>query len=132
MDKPKESVSRIEGEIEVRGKGKASLHLFRHLSPLTVSALLRAMPIESRVSVQNSMVCIFTNLRVGVEKPKTEFLRGDAAFLPLNSTLCFFLGRVSSGRPLNHVGKIERGIELLENVKPGDVIVVRLSQEETA
>lgn len=132
MSKPRESVSRINGEIEVRGKGKASFQFFRHLSPLTVSALLRVMPIESRVSIQNSMVCIFTNLRVGVEKPRTEFLRGDAAFLPLNSTLCFFLRNVSSGRPLNHVGKIEHGIELLENVKPGDIIIVRLSQEETA
>jgi hypothetical protein len=130
LDKKKESVSRIEGEVEVKGKGKALLYLYRHLSPLTVNALIRAMPLESRVSVQGMLVCIFTNLRLGVEKPKTDFSKGDVAFLPLNSTLCFFLDKVSTGRPLNYVGRIENGIEVIESIRPGDVILVRVLQDE--
>ena len=130
MSKAKESVSRIVGEIEVRGKGKTLIFLFRHLSPLTVNSLLRAIPIESRAFVQNSMVCIFTSLRVGVEKAKFEFSRGDVAFLPLNSTLCIFLQKVKSERPLNHVGRIENNIELIQDVRSGDVVLIRLSQEE--
>jgi hypothetical protein len=119
------SVSRIECVADVGGRGTAALSFFRHLAPLTVNSLHRTLPLVSRVSVHPSMVSLFTQLRIGVEKPRMQFSRGDVAFLPSGGLLCVFLGVARSDRPLNPVGRVESGIELFDAVRPGDV--VRLS-----
>lgn len=120
------SVSKISCKVAVRGKGEATLALYRHLAPLTVNAILRVLPIESRVSVQSAMVCSFTTIKVGVEKPRRAFERGDVAFLPSGSLLCVFLKPAQSERPLNPVGKVEAGMELLDGVGAGDVARIEL------
>jgi uncharacterized protein len=122
------SVSKIECIASVRGKGEARLAFFRHLSPLTVNAMARTLPFDSRVSVQPPMVCLFTDLKVGVEKPRQQFARGDVAFLASGALLCVFLGDARSDRPLNPVGKVEGGLETFEAVRPGDVVRMYAAQ----
>ncbi len=120
------SVSKVECLASVRGKGTAKVSLFRHLAPLTVNAVLRSLPFDSRVLVQPAMVSLFTDLRVGVEKPRTQFVRGDVAFLASGSLVCIFTRDAQSERPLNPLGKVEEGIEAIEAARAGDV--VRLTQ----
>lgn len=124
------SVSKIECLASIRGRGEARVALFRHLAPLTVNALLRMMPFDSRVTIQPSLACLFAELRVGVEKPRAQFTRGEIAFLPSGGLLCVFLGEARSDRPLNPVGKVEEGLEQFEGLRPGDV--VRLSTTQRA
>ncbi|MDG6991185.1 MAG: hypothetical protein JRM99_07180 [Nitrososphaerota archaeon] len=119
---PAGSVSKLECEISVGGKGTARVSLFRHLAPITVNSLLRTLPFDSRVSVQPAMVSLFTELRIGVEKPRAQFARGDVAFLPSGGLVCIFIGSARSDRPLNPVGKVESGIEHFDSVRPGDVV----------
>jgi hypothetical protein len=119
------SVSRIELRLSVRGRGEARLSFYRHLAPVTVGTLTRSLPIESRATVQPGMVCLFTSVRVGVEKPRVSFGRGDVAFLPLNSLVCIFLRDAKSERPLNPTGRVDIGLDVLESVKPGDVLTLR-------
>jgi hypothetical protein len=76
------------------------------------------------------MVCLFTALRVGVEKPRTQFVRGDVAFLPSGGLVCVFLGEARSDRPLNPIGKVEAGLEMFDSIRPGDV--VRVNQAASA
>ncbi len=116
------SVSRVECVASVRGKGDAKVSLFRHLAPLTVSALLGTMPADSRVNVQATMVCLFTTIRIGVEKPRTTFSRGDVALLPSGGLVCFFLKDSRSDRPLNPLGKVEEGISIFDGVRSGDTV----------
>ena len=116
------SVSKVECLATVSGRGVARLSLFRHLAPLTVNAVLRTLPFDSRVNLQPSMVCLFTQLKVGVEKPRTQFARGDVAFLPSGGLFCIFLGDARSDRPLNPVGKVESGVETFDSVRLGDVV----------
>ncbi len=124
------SVSRIPCSAQVRGKGEAKLALLRHLAPLTVNAILHSLPIDSRVSVNSAMTSMFTTLKVGVEKPKLAFERGDVAFLAGGGLLCVFLKGVKSERPLNPVGKVESGIELFDGIGPGDVVRLTLAAPE--
>ena len=119
------SVSKVECLASVNGKEGGALSLFRHLAPLTVTAVLRTLPFDSRVTLQPSMVCLFTQLRVGVEKPRTRFARGDVAFLPSGGLICVFLGDATSDRPLNPLGKVERGIDAFDGVRPGDVVSLK-------
>lgn len=116
------SVSKIECEAAVDGRGTAKVSLFRHLAPVTVNSVVRILPFDSRVTVQPPMVSLFTQLRVGVEKPRAQFSRGDIAFLPSGGLICVFIGSAKSDRPLNPIGKVETGIELFDAIRPGDVV----------
>ncbi len=121
------SVSKFECIASVRGKGQAKVALYRHVAPITMNAVLRALPINSRVSLQPGMVCLFADLRVGVEKPKTTFGRGDAAFLPSAGLICIFLRDARSDRPLNPLGKVEDGMSTFEDLRQGEVVSLSAS-----
>lgn len=121
------SVSKIECIAAVAGRGEARLSLYRHLAPLTVNAVLRSLPFDSRVTLQPAIVCLFADFRVGVEKPRVQFARGDVAFLPSGGLLCVFLGEAKSDRPLNPVGKVETGAETFDAVRRGDVVRLSLA-----
>ncbi len=121
------SVSKVECVASVRGRGLAKVALYRHLAPVTLNALLRVLPLDSRVNVQPGMVCLFTEIRVGVEKPRTRFAKGDAAFLPSAGLLCIFLREATSDRPLNPLGNVEDGLPVLEGVRPGEVVSLSLA-----
>jgi hypothetical protein len=97
------------------------------MAPITVNAILRSIPFDSRVNLQPAMVCLLTELRVGVEKPKTQFSRGDVAFLPSGGLICVFLGDAKSDRPLNPVGKVESGFEMFDAISRGDVVHLTLA-----
>lgn len=116
------SVSRIECSAQVMGKGMVRLSLYRHLAPLTVDAISWVLPMDSRVNVQQAMVCMFTSIKVGVEKPRLSFEKGELAFLASGSLLCFFLGEAKSAVPLNPVGKVDSGLDVLGSLRAGDVI----------
>lgn len=124
---PAGSVSKVDCVAKVGGKGQGTLSFYRHLAPVTVNAILRTIPSSSRVNLQPSMVCLFTDLRVGVEKPRTQFVRGDVAYLPSGGLICVFLGNARSDRPLNPVGKVESGMEVFDAVSRGDVISLALA-----
>jgi hypothetical protein len=118
------SVSRLAYRAQVRGRGEAKVSIYRHLAPLTVNALVREMPLNSRVNVQPAMVCLFTPVKIGVEKPRSRFERGDVAFMASSGLLCFFLKSAISDRPLNPVGKVESGLETFDSIRPGDVVLI--------
>jgi hypothetical protein len=126
------SVSKIECAATVRGKGKFTVDLYRHLAPATVAALLGEFPLSSRVMLYpGAMVTLLTKLKIGVEKQRLEFSKGDVAVLAANGSICIFLANVKSERPLNPVGKIEGGAEVLQKIAAGDVIeIARPSAQE--
>jgi len=113
------------------GGGRAKVSLYRHFSPLSVNAIMRILPVDSRVNVQPGMRCFFTPLKVGVEKPRTSFLRGDIALLASGGLICVFVQEVRSDRPLNPLGKVDEGLELFEGMRPGDTVRLSLSGPPT-
>ena len=119
------SVSKLECVASVVGKGDATVSLYRHLAPITVNSVVRALPLSSRVTLQQAMLCLFTQLRIGVEKPRMKFGRGEVAFLPSGGLICVFLGEAKSDRPLNPIGKVESRLELFDSLKSGDVVSLK-------
>jgi hypothetical protein len=117
------SVSKVECKVSVRGKGEFMIDLYKHLAPITVSAILRSLPMSARVTIYpKAMVCILTGLKTGVEKQRLEYSKGEIAFLAANGSLCFFMSAAKSQSPLNPVGKVTSNPELLEKLSPGDVM----------
>jgi len=117
------SVSRVECKVTVRGKGEFVVELYKHLAPITVNAIVRALPMSSRVTVYpRAMVCVLTGIKTGVEKHRFEFSKGEIAFLAANGSICFFTANVKSASPLNPVGKLQGNHQVLDRLTAGDVM----------
>ena len=125
------SVSRVDCVASFVGGGRARVSLYRHLSPLSVNAIMRILPVDSRVNVQPGMRCFFTPLKVGVEKPRTSFVKGDVALLASGGLICVFVKEAKSDRPLNPLGKVDEGLELFDGMRPGDSVRLSLSEPPT-
>ena len=126
------SVSKIECAATVRGKGGFTLGLYRHLAPVTVTALLDEFPTAARATIYPGMVLLSTKVKTGVEKQRMEFSKGDVAFLAATGSICIFLKNAKSERPLNPVGKIEAGLEVLESATAGDVVQISSASSQEA
>jgi len=122
------SVSKVDCIASFRAGGQAKVSLYRHLSPLSVNAIMRILPVDSRVNVQPGIRSLFTSLIVGVEKPRTSFLRGDVALLASGGLICIFIQEARSDRPLNPLGKVDEGLELFDSTRPGDTVHLSLAE----
>ena len=119
------SVSKVECKAVIRGKGEVKFDIFKHLAPVTVSAILRELPINAHVTMYpKAMICLLTGIKAGVEKQRFEFAKGDIAFLPANGSLCFFLANAKSQSPLNPIGKLETDIGVLSGLSAGDTMEI--------
>ena len=124
------SVSRKHLILEIRGKAKISCDLKRHLSPRTVGTIMRSLPLEGHAHLLGKSILYFeSNINSGIERSKTEFKKGDVAFLPSAGSLCFFLNDTVFTKTMTLIGKLSENIDALKDVKSGDVLCI---YEETA
>jgi hypothetical protein len=119
------SISRIKVTIELSGRGFSQGYIVRHLSPLTSSAILKSLPITGRVNkFKDRFVYIETDLALGREKQRTNFKRGELAFMTSHGSICVFLNDTIS-IPMNPLGVIITSLETLETTEPGDLITIK-------
>lgn len=119
------SVSRLRLEIQVSEKGSAICEVVRHLSPITSSTILKNLPLQDRVHrFGENFAYIETGLVIGGEKQRSRFKRGDVAFMISNGSVCIFI-KDAVVQPMNPLGTILSGLELVDASAPGDVITIR-------
>ncbi|WP_371816014.1 cyclophilin-like fold protein [Nitrosopumilus sp. K4] len=124
------SVSRKQLILEIRGKTKIKCDLKRHLSPRTVGTIMRSLPLEGNAHLLGKSIAYFeTAVDSGIERARTEFKKGDIAFLPSSGSICFFIGNAEPGKSMTPIGKVIENIEGLGDVKSGDIFCL---YEETA
>jgi hypothetical protein len=118
------SISKVKVILEISGKGVSQGHIVRHLSPLTSSAILKSLPIQRRANkFKDRFVYIETELALGREKQRTNFKRGDLAFMTFHGSICVFLNDTIS-TPMNPLGVVTTHLETLETIVPGDLITI--------
>ena len=118
------SISKVKVILEISGKGVSQGHILRHLSPLTSSAILKSLPIQRRANkFKDRFVYIETELALGREKQRTNFKRGDLAFMTFHGSICVFLNDTIS-TPMNPLGVVTTHLEMLETIVPGDLITI--------
>jgi uncharacterized protein len=118
------SISKVKVILEISGKGVSQGHIVRHLSPLTSSAILKSLPIQRRANkFKDRFVYIETELALGREKQRTNFKRGDLAFMTFHGSICVFLNDTIS-TPMNPLGVVATHLEMLETIVPGDLITI--------
>jgi len=113
------SISRIPIKIHVEGLGDSKGVLIRFLSPRTVDAIVRLLPIEGRAALWRSEVYFELPLKLGVEKPKSMVRKGDLAYWPLGKAFCIFFEDMRPYSPVNLIGKITENIEVFSKIKSG-------------
>jgi len=119
------SVSRKQLILEIRGKAKISCDLKRHLSPRTVGTIMRSLPLEGHAHLLGKSILYFeTAVDSGIERARSEFKKGDVAFLPSSGSICFFINDVTSGKTMTPIGKLSDNIDALKDVKSGDVFCI--------
>jgi len=123
----KTSVSKLSITIEVYGKGRAEGEVFRHLAPITLNSLLRNMPLQGRVTrFRDQFVYIVSGIIAGVEKARKSFQKGEIGFLSSNGALCVFLEDCDVAVPINPLGKITSGLDVIIKAEAGDVVTVKI------
>jgi hypothetical protein len=116
--------------LEIDGKIKLTCDLKRHLSPRTVGTIMRSLPLEGNSHLMGKSIVYFeTSVDSGIERARSEFKKGDVAFLPSTGSFCFFVGNVESAKKMTPIGKFTDDENVLKSVKSGDVI--RLYEETT-
>lgn len=119
------SISAMEMLAKVPGKGTFTGNLYKHLSPVTITKILREVPIIGRVNFyERDFAYILTNIVAGEEKSRKEFRKGQIAFMPSGSSICFFLQDVRSYKPMNLLGEVVKDMEVLNSCKRGDSIEI--------
>ncbi len=121
------NVSRVPVVLEILSKGEMECVCIRHLSPLTVSKLLSRLPIRGRINkLGDGIIYIETGLNLGREKQRSTFKQGEVAYLPSNGSLCVFL-KDKEAYSMNPIGLVTNRLNLAENAKSGDVMVLRVT-----
>jgi hypothetical protein len=119
------SVSKIEAILKIKGKAELKFELKRHLAPKTVGNLTRSVPLEGNAHMMgNSFAYMETGVNTGGEKLKTQFKKGDVAFMAANGSICFFVNDFESTKSMTLIGKITSNIDALVEIKPGDVFLI--------
>ena len=72
--------------------------------------------------IGNSVIYIQTTKDSGIERTRTEFKKGDIAFLPYVGNICFFFADSSNVKPMSLIGKIVDKIDVLKEIKSSDII----------
>lgn len=121
------SVSRIHGVLESREKGKIMVEFVRHISPITFSKIIKALPISGRLHfLDHKLGYVESGLTVGAEKQKSTFQRGDLGFMISNGSICIVL-QDTKGLSMNHIGHCIDDPLLLESMESGEIIFIKLA-----
>jgi uncharacterized protein len=121
------SVSRLKLTIEIVKKGSATCDLIRHLAPVTAGLIMKSLPLQDRAHrFSDKFIYIETGLVIGAEKQRTQFKRGDIAFLTSNGSICVFT-RDANVQLMNPLGIITSSLEAIESIQAGDVMVLKKS-----
>ena len=117
-----ETVSSINLILKINDGEDIPCQLKRHLSPITVGLIMRMLPLNGNAhQLGKSIVYFETSINSGIERKKTDFKKGDMAFLPAEGSICIYINDVSDGKPMTVIGKINE-TDKLNEVKPSDIL----------
>ena len=117
------TVSSFNVFLEINDKERISCQLKRHLSPITLGLITRMLPVRGNAHwIGNSIVYFQTIIDSGIERKRSDFKKGDIAFLPTEGSICFYIDDVTGGKSMTIIGKMIGDIEKLKDVKVSDIL----------
>ena len=117
------TVSSFNVFLEINDKERISCQLKRHLSPTTVGLITRMLPLHGNAHrIGHSIIYFETKIDSGIERKRSDFKKGDIAFLPTEGSICFYVNDVIGGKAMTIIGRMTGDVEKLKSVKPSDVL----------
>ena len=119
------TVSRVDVILKINDIERISCQLKRHLSPMTVGLITRMLPLKGNAHHMGQSIVYFeTRINSGIERKRTDFKKGDIAFLPIEGSICFYLHDVFDSKPMTIIGKILGDTDKLNEVKSSDILSI--------
>ncbi len=119
------SISRIPIILEFDKTLSIDGEIIRFYAPITTSKLLKILPVQNKVHHNSdNFIYIETKLILGNEKSRSNFFKGDIAFLPVNNSICIFLKDFKYPF-MNLIGKII-DIDGLHNIKTVNYLTIKV------
>jgi hypothetical protein len=116
-------LSKVNLKMIIRDKGEIEVNLFKHLSPTAVGNILRNIPIEGRMNkLDETFAYILTPIKIGSERPKKKFEKGDISFIASNGAIGIFLKDMEVSKSMSLIGKIKSDKDILNRISNGDSI----------
>jgi len=119
------SVSFIPIRLIAENFGEAEGELVRFLSPRTVDALVRRLPLEGRAALLKGGIYFPVPLELGMEKAKRIAQKGTLAYWPMGRALCVFYEKTKPYSPVNHIGRVKENLEMFRQIKTGTKITIQ-------
>ncbi len=116
--------SRIPIKFVIEQIGEAEGEFVRHLSPRTVEAIVKELPMEGRVALWKEEIYFEISVKMGEEKAKSTVERGTVAFWSMGNALCIFYGESQPYSLVNIVGRVTKNLEMFRQVKSGTKVRV--------
>ena len=117
------TVSSFNVFLEINNKERISCQLKRHLSPTTVGLITRMLPLHGNAHrIGHSIIYFETKIDSGIERKRSDFKKGDIAFLPTEGSICFYVNDVIGGKAMTIIGRMTGDTEKLKPVKSSDVL----------
>lgn len=111
-------------EIEIIGKGKALAKLDER-NPRIREALFDSLPIEGIANLWGEEVYFDVSMQMDNENTSPTSSGGDVCYWSPGPAFCVFFGKTQPYSPVNHIGKITKGLEIFKQAASGDRIVLR-------
>jgi len=93
-------------------------------APLTVGDILKILPINGRTVPSQGCVSILLGLKRGTEKSVTQVEAGTIAYWPRTGSLCIYPEAAKTYGPVNKIGRLTNGLEIIKNLKSGSRIII--------
>ena len=85
--------------------------------------IMRSLPLEGHAHFLGKNIVYFeTLIDSGIERTQKEFKKGDIAFLPASGSICLYVADTVSEKTMSLIGKTLENIDVLKEVKSGDVL----------
>ena len=116
-------LSKVNLKMIIRDKGEIEVNLFKHLSPTAVGNILRNIPIEGRMNkLDETFAYILTPIKIGSERSRKKFEKGDISFIASNGAIGIFLKDMEVSKSMSLIGKIKSDKDILNRISNGDSI----------
>ena len=121
-------------KISFENIGEVIVKLVREWNPKTIEKLIKILPVTSIANRWGDEIYFDIGIEIEEENSKIDMEIGEVAIWPPGKALCLFFGPtpISSSNkpkaysPVNPIGMIESGIEILNKVNSGVKVKVEL------
>ena len=119
-----DSLSKIPIKITLIDRGVATGYLNRLTAPLTVGAIMKTLPLNTRTSSAMGFVSIIVGIERGAEKPVNQVKAGTIGYWPRGDAITIYPKDKRPYGPVNRIGVVEEGLELFNGLRSGSRIII--------